>query len=478
MAAHGLLIGYAAILLPQLRRPGSSIPIDDASGSWIASILGFALVAGNFIVPTIMAKYGRRTANLASIAPMLIGWFCIILATNITTLLIARLLQGLAMGMSASLGPVLIGEYTSPSNRGAFLTFISLSIATGVLCVHSLGSFLSWQVTALAIALVVFADLLIVMHSPESPSWLADQGRYDECRTVFRWLRGDEEEDELEKMIEASRMAREAKEFENASSDTFGKKLRSNLGYINATMRKKEFYKPIFIMIHIYTLGQWAGANVISAYTIDLFTHIIGDDVNLPLIMITLDLQRIISNSIAVFVIRKVKRRTMLFSTVGINLFAFLSIAAYTYCKGHNLLPFDHPAIGIALIHVHMFSIATGTVPLPFIIAGEVFPLEYRSLAGGISVLFLSFNLFITVKTVPFLFKTIGIYGAYVLYASVVAYCLVVSLLFLPETKDRTLQEIEDEFRGRPLSPEELKFTQSLTYLTHNTDRRFSSPFV
>lgn len=194
--------------------------------------------------------------------------------------------------------------------------------------------------------------------------------------------------------------------------------------------------------------------------------------------MITLDIQRIISNSIAVFVIRKVKRRTMLLLTVGINLCAFLSLAGYTYCKGRNLLPFDHPAIGITLIHIHMFSIATGTVPLPFIIAGEVFPLEYRSLAGGISVLFLSLNLFITVKTVPILFKTIGIYGAYVLYASVVGYCLVVSLLFLPETKDRTLQEIEDEFRGRPLSPEELKFTQSLTYLQHNTDRRFSSPLV
>ncbi|CAH2218885.1 jg22700, partial [Pararge aegeria aegeria] len=478
MAAHGLLIGFAAILLPQLRKPDSVIPIDDASGSWIASILGFALVAGNFIVPTIMAKYGRRTANLASLAPMLVGWFFVILATNITTLLIARLLQGLAMGMSASLGPVLIGEYTSPMNRGAFLTFISLSIATGVLCVHTLGSFLTWQVTALVIACVVFADLLIVMYSPESPSWLADQGRYDECRHVFRWLRGHGEDDELEKMIEASKMVRDAKAFEKIS-DTLAKKLRSNFGYINTTMRKKEFYKPIFIMIHIYTLGQWAGANVISAYTIDLFKHIIGDGVNLPLIMITLDIQRILSNSMAVFVIRKVKRRTMLFATVGINLFAFLSIAVYTYCKGYNLLPFDHPAIGIALIHIHMFSIATGTVPLPFIIAGELFPLEYRSLAGGISVLFLSFNLFLTVKTAPFLFKTIGVYGAYILYASVVGYCLIVSLIFLPETKDRTLQEIEDEFRGRPLSPEELKFTQSLSYLNlYNTDRRFSSPLI
>ncbi|CAH2099323.1 unnamed protein product [Euphydryas editha] len=478
MAGHGLVMGFAAILLPQLRLPNSLIPIDDVSGSWIASILGFALVAGNFIVPSVMANYGRRTANLVSIAPMIIGWFCILTATNITALLIARFLQGLAMGMSASLGPVLIGEYTSPKNRGAFLTIISLSIATGVLFVHTLGSFFTWQVTALVIAFLVFADLLIVIYSPESPSWLADQGRYDECRKVFRWLRGDGEEDELEKMIEASKVFRETKSM-TEESGSFSKRLKRNLAYVNITIKKREFYKPIFIMIHIYTLGQWAGANILAAYTMDIFTNVIGTGANISVMIITLDIQRIISNTIAVFVIKKVKRRTMLFVTVSINLFAFLATAAYTYFKGQNMLPYDHPFIGIALIHIHMFSIATGTVPLPFIIAGELFPLEYRSLAGGLSVLFLSSNLFITVKTVPYLFKNVGIHGAYLLYAGVVTYCLVVALWFLPETKDRTLQEIENEFRGQPLSPEELKSTQSLTSFKHfNADRRCSSPVI
>lgn len=442
-----------------------------------ASILGFALVAGNFIVPSIMAKFGRRTANLVSIAPMISGWFCILTASSITTLLIARFLQGISMGMSSSLGPVLIGEYTSPKNRGAFLTVISLSIATGVLFVHTLGLYFTWQITALVIVFIVFGDLIIVIYSPESPSWLADQGRYDECRKVFKWLRGNEEDDELEKMIESSKIIREAKDL--AESGSFCTRLRRNIAYVNMTLRKKEFYKPIFIMIHIYTLGQWSGANLLASYTIKIFTNIVGTGSNISLMIISLGVQRIISNSVALFVIRKVKRRTMLFATVSINICAFLVTAAYTYFKSQNMLPYDHPFIGILLIHIHMFSIATGTVPLPFIIAGELFPLEYRSLAGGLSVLFLSSNLFITVKTAPYLFSNVGIYGAYLLYAGVVGYCLVVAWLFLPETKDRTLLEIENEFRGQPLSPEELKSTQSLTSLKHfNTDRRCSGPVI
>lgn len=426
-----------------------------------------------------MAKYGRRTANLVSITPMLIGWFCILLANSVPTLLIARFFQGISMGMSASLGPVLIGEYTSPKNRGAFLTSISLTISTGVLIVHTMGSYLTWQVTALVCAFIAFVDLLIVIYSPESPSWMADQGRFDECRKIFRWLRPEDEEGELEKMIEAAIIVREAKA-EVDLTESFGTKMKRNIAYFSVTVKKREFYKPIFIMMHIYTLGQWAGANILAAYTMDIFTNVIGTHINIPLLVITLDAQRIISNAGAVYVIKKINRRTMLFSTVGLNLCAFLATAAYTYAKGRNMLPFDHPMIGVVLIHIHMFTIATGTVPLPFIIAGELFPLEYRSLAGGISVLFLSSNLFITVKTVPFFFGTLGIHGAYVIYAIVVGYCLVVAYFFLPETKDRTLQDIEDEFRGRPLTVEELKSTQSLTSwkLKHNQDRRCSSPVV
>lgn len=478
MASHGLVMGFSAILVPQLQQPDSPIPVDYSTGSWIASIPGFALVVGNFIVPTIMAKYGRRTANLISIAPMITGWFNILLARNVSALLIARFNQGIAMGMSASLGPVLIGEYTSPNNRGAFLTSISLTIATGVLAVHTMGSYLSWQTTALVCAFIAFVDLLIVIYSPESPSWLADQGRYDECRKVFRWLRSEEEEEELERMIEAAIVVRESKADVNLS-ESFLNKVKRNVSHFCSTIMKREFYRPIFIMMHIYTLGQWAGANILAAYTVDIFTAVIGEDINMPLLIITLDAQRIVSNAAAIFVIKKIKRRTMLFSTVTLNLFAFISTAAYTYCKGRGLLPFDHPVIGIALIHIHMFTIATGTVPLPFIIAGELFPLEFRSLAGGISVLFLSTNLFIAVKTFSLLLKSIGIHGAYLIYAGVVAYCLVIAGFFLPETKDRTLQEIEDEFRGRPLTVEELKSTQSLTsWKLRSQDRRCSSPVV
>lgn len=409
-----------------------------------------------------MSKFGRKIANMTSIVIMIIGWACIVFATDISMMIIARLLQGLSMGMSTSLAPILIGEYTSPKNRGAFLTTMGLSMSTGTLIVHTVGSYMTWQWTALICAIITLGDLLIVTFSPESPSWLADKGKYEKCRKVFRWLRGEEEDDELNKMIESNKTAKEMANGTTAAK-SFKKRFRTNVVYIKKTITLKEFYKPIFIMAHMYIIAHWAGINLLSTYTLDTFHYVIGEDTNDALLIITLDIQRIISNIGAIFVIRKLKRRTMLFSTMAINILALLVTSLYTYLKINSLLSFDHQLIGILLIHVHTFAVVTGSLPLPMVISGEIFPLKFRSLAGGLSALFYSLNFFITVKTVPILFVNIGVYGAYLLYGVVLIYCVVVLWFSLPETKDKTLQDIENEFKGK--TDDDLKSAEPLTLL-------------
>ncbi|CAH2061113.1 unnamed protein product, partial [Iphiclides podalirius] len=446
LAGHGVANGFAAVLVPQLRRADSTIPIDHSTGSWIASVMGTTLVIGNFIIPFTMAKYGRRIANMASLVPMIMGWICIVLATNVPMLIFARLLQGLSMGMGTTLGPVLIGEYTSPKNRGAFLTVISVMISAGVLVVHTLGCYLHWQTAAIVCAFVTLADFIIVLLSPESPSWLADRGKHEESRRVFRWLRGDGEETELRRMVEATteKQSKPAGNISQSMLQTIVAKIR----YIETILKRKEFYKPIIIMIHIYMLSQWAGVNVLSTYIIDLLDVLVGNGVDIKLMVVALDSQRIVSNVVGVYLIKKRKRRTMLLAIGCLAMFAMLATALFSYLQTNQIITNDHRLIGILLLHLHMLSVGIGSLPISFIIAGELFPLEFRSLAGGISVLFHSSSFFIVIKTVPYLFNTIGLHGAYCLYTLVSGYCLMVAWWFLPETKDRTLQEIEDEFRG------------------------------
>ncbi|XP_068624633.1 facilitated trehalose transporter Tret1-like [Battus philenor] len=444
LAGHGVANGFMAGLLPQLRKPGSEIPINDESGSWIVSVAGFAFVVGNFVIPFVMGKYGRRTGNMVALVPMIIGWIFIALATNITMLILARLLHGLSIGMGTTLGPILIAEYTSPKKRGAFLTLISLMMSIGVLVAHTLGAYIHWQTTAVICVFITLANFVIVLLSPESPSWLADKGKIDESVKVFRWLRGNDEEDELKGIIEASSDRDENIQVKPSVSAM--KMFKEKWEYIKAMTKRKEFYKPIIIMIHIYILSQWAGVNILITYTVDLIDSLLGKEVDSALITISVDIQRCISNLLGVYVIKKTRRRTMLMVVGLLAIFAILMTAFYSYLKEENLLPFDHYMIGIILLHVHMMSVGLGTLTFSYIISGELFPMRFRSVAGGISVIFHSVGYVIITKTFPFLFKSIGLAGTYLLYAAITSYSLAISWWLLPETKDRTLREIEEEF--------------------------------
>ncbi|KAJ0171202.1 hypothetical protein K1T71_013401 [Dendrolimus kikuchii] len=455
LSQFGLVIGFAALLLPQLKASESTIPITDAAGSWIASIPTLALLIGNFTVPTIMAKYGRRTSNLISIIIMGIGWICTVTATSLAVLLIARFLQGTSLGMTTSLSSISIGEYTSPANRGAFLTTLSLMISAGTLLVHAAGSFLPWKSAALVCTCITLADFIIVSLSPESPSWLAEQGRYEECRVVFRWLRGDQEDDEVNKMIEANIVSR--KSGDQRSNDRFGR--MGNMATLIKTVKKKEFFKPIIIVIHMYILGAASGVNILAAYTTDIIADV-TTDINMSIAVVTLDIQRLVSNTIAILLIRRFKRRAVLFISSALNILTIFVIAIYSFLK--SIEAYTNTLLGIILINLQMFSITMGPLPLPFIISGELFTLEHRSLSGGISSAFLSVTLFTTMKTFPFLTQTIGLYGAYVIYGGVIIYCLAVVWFLLPETKGKTLQEIEDEFKGQRLNTDDVNTVKSL----------------
>lgn len=413
-----------------------------------ASIVGFALITGNIIITPLMDIAGRKKSHILTIIPVLAGWFLILLVNDVAGLIIARYLQGIAMGMLGPLGSIIIGEMTDPKNRGPFLTSVSLSLTIGVLFCHSLGTYFSWQQSALICSFITFTSCLLIIYTPESPSWLIAKGRIDEAREVFLWLRGDDDQqiDELEKMIAAQQMARKSSIEDRDVS--FCERIRHFCRYFARTVKKPEFYKPITIMVFLYVMFQFAGINVISSYATDIIKQVVGPEANAKAIMVALDIERLICNLLAVILMKTMKRRTLLFSSGIVCVLAYIGMAVYVYAKQTNNMPFDSQWIPLTLIGIYMFSLTVGISSIPFAVSGEIFPLEYRGLGSGISILALSLNFFVALKCFPVLTNSMGLPLTYCLYGGVVAVCLAVIWFLLPETKDRTLQEIEDSFRG------------------------------
>lgn len=399
--------------------------------------MGFALPIGALVGAALCSSLGVRGAGSISATLMVTCWLVTVCSRDVTLILIARAIQGLALGVTAIVSPAAVGEYAAPSRRGACLATISLAIASGVLFVHTIGFSFGWRRAALACSLVAFLDLLIIYHTPEAPGWLASRGRHDESRRAFIWLRGNEDKDELELMIRAEE--ERLSELQGDETSLWNRLINSL-----SVVRERSFYMPVTLMCHLYILNQWAGANILASYAGDVYREVSGPDVNIALLAISSGVQRIISNTIAVHVIGRFRRRPILFLTCGTNAAILFLIAVYVWWREETSVP-----IGFALIHAHVFTIATGSVPMPNVLAGELIPPRHRPLGGGLGVLVMSVNLFASVKTAPPLLAGPGLPVAYIIYGTVVTYCLVFLYFMLPETKDRTLLEIEEQFEGR-----------------------------
>ncbi|XP_072945970.1 facilitated trehalose transporter Tret1-like isoform X2 [Epargyreus clarus] len=436
------MLGFPAILLPQLREPLSPVSVTTAEESWIASIFALGMITGFFITSPIMDRLGRKKANYFVAVLSIVGWITFTLATDVKAFIAARILHGTAAGLLSTQSTVLLAECTSPRYRGAFLTTITLSQSLGILLVHFLGSLLSWQWTALVCISFPFVSLIMFIYSQESPSWLLSKGRYEEFQKVFRWFRGDVEEEELTSMLRARTMAQKNEETRpNVNMNGFAN--------LKEVIVKKEFYKPIIIMIHSNNLLHFAGGTLIVNYSTIVITLMMGPNVNAYFWTVFMDVLRILSNVIAIFLIHRFKRRTMLFSTGGLCVFCHVVLICYLYgsSKGWFEESLWVPVLFVSLL---LFSNAVGIVPIRNVMTGEVFPLRYRSIGGSIGFASGSIVMFIVLKTFPLLTDNLHLYGTYIVYGSVLVYSLLVMWILLPETKGKTLQQIEEEFKGKP----------------------------
>nr|XP_004926087.2 monosaccharide-sensing protein 3 isoform X1 [Bombyx mori] len=445
MMSYGMCIGFNASLFSELKKTGE-IPLDRDSESWLASLIGITTLIGALLTSFIIDSIGRRPAVITSSVLMVSGWISFSLASSLSILLVAKIFQGMSIGLGTTMGGVLIAEYSSPKYRGSFTATIQTAMLSGSLIAHSFGLFYNWHQISTILVFFALLGLLIAVFSPESPSFLATKGRYDDCRKVFRWLRGPNEEDELENMINTDMVVKETKK--GRRKKTTSKIIQKKLTYVITSFKKREFHIPVFIVIHLNAVNQFCGSLIHDIYAFDIHKALYGTDIYMFKVIASLDIQRILSTVLTVYLTSRVRRRPLLFTLVGLNILAYICEAGYIYARRHSILPFDHMAIGVFLHHFHYFTNGAGSMSLPTIISCELFPTADKGFCGLICSMVFSMFMFANIKSAPYLFALVGVEGTFCAYALLLLYCQVMLFYILPETKDKTLQEIEDKIRG------------------------------
>ncbi|XP_044764135.1 facilitated trehalose transporter Tret1-like [Coccinella septempunctata] len=426
----GICQGYSAILIPQLiLSPQYNITMEVSS--WLASLGAVTNPLGS-IASGVLAEYmGRKIAIQLTTIPFLLGWLCIGLSTQLKWIYIGRIITGIAAGM-ASASYTYVSEISTPESRGVLQALGPISASFGILLTYVSGYFFHWKYTALISIFFCIYTLISMTFLPESPAHLVkgkDTKKIFEAYLFFRRSNAKAQE-------EVEKHTSKTNEFYNS-----GKTWRD-------VFCSSETVKPFLILVTLFFLQEMSGIYSILFYTVNFFeeTHLDVDDF---LASIVVGGIRFFMSIVTAFLINKFARRVLcVVSSFGM---ACTLLPLLLYIRYYEMFPSGPkflPYLPLVSVIFNVFFSMLGMLPIPYILVGEYFPLRARSIMSGFVICIAQTFIFISVKIYPHMNALLGFSGT--LFTFFVASCVAVIFckFVLPETKDKSLEDIEEYFRG------------------------------
>ena len=417
------------------------IVTDENLSGWTNSCALLGCLAGSLATGLMSDKFGRKrllilAAFLFAASSVLTGW-----AGSLHQFILWRLAGGVAIGMASNLSPLYIAEIAPAAMRGRLVSLNQLTIVVGILAAQLLNLAIARNVPADATAaiiaqswngqfgwrwmftLVAAPSLMFLIGAllvPESPRWLVKNGRPDPAGKILSRIGGPAyalaEIGNIRQTIAAEEISRVR------LADLFAPKL----------------LRILLVGCGLAILQQWSGINVLFNYADNIFRHA-GFGVNTTLLFIVITG---VVNAAFTFVAlgtvdRWGRRRLMLFGCAGIAVAHGLTGLAYaSHLQGMAVLVFVLAAIG---------CYAMSLAPVTWVVISEIFPNRIRGTALSVAVSTLWIACFVLTFTFPFLEKGAGTGSTFWIYAAICAAGFVFVYLRLPETKNKSLEQIERE---------------------------------
>ena len=445
-ALGGLLFGYDWVVI------GSAKPFYEKFfqlGSeeligWANSCALIGCLFGSVVSGAMSDRFGRKkllvlAAVLFGASSILTGW-----ANTFSSFVFWRITGGVAIGIASNVSPTYIAEISPAPWRGRMVTLNQLTIVVGILGAQIVNWLIAekvpdgataemirqswngqygwrWMFTVVAIPAVVF--FVSALFIPESPRWLAKTGDQDGARRTLVRIGGKHYGDETLAEIQGALSA-------EAEGMVPWRELLT-----------PAILKVLLIGVALAVLQQWSGINIIFNYAEEiyrsagygvsgvLFNIVITGTINLVFTLIALTL-----------VDRVGRRSLMLFGCAGIALSHL--VLGLTYRAGIKGLP----VLIITLCTIGCYALSLA--PVTWVLISEIFPNRVRGIGVSISVSALWSASFVLTFTFPILNRVLGSAGTFWTYSGVCLAGLFFVFLRVPETKGKTLEEIEQELTG------------------------------
>ncbi|XP_061568170.1 solute carrier family 2, facilitated glucose transporter member 6 [Cololabis saira] len=450
----GYSLVYSSPVLPKFQSPDADprLRMDTEQAAWFGSIFSLGAVAGGLGAMLLNDLIGRKLSIMMSAVPSAIGYMLMGGAVDLWMLHLGRFLTGVAGGMTAASIPVYISEISHKKVRGALGSCPQITAVFGTLTLYVLGLVVPWRWLAVAGAIPAVVMVVLLTFMPYSPRRLLSLGREQQAEKALRWLRGSQYDTRTE-----------------LSAIQHSINMQPKITF--SQLATPIYYKPILISVVMRFLQQMTGITPILVYLEPIFAK---SNVSLKSSYdaAIVGLVRLLSVAVAASLMDRAGRKALLYTSSMLMFLSTLTLTMSSYgtpCPpvpappNHTVL--DHgPNFDISstlqLGHqtassliplistvVFIFGYAMGWGPITWLLMSEVLPLVARGVASGLCVTVSWLTAFALTHAFTHLTDSYGLYVPYLIFTVVCVFCLLFNAVCIPETRGRSLEEIENYFR-------------------------------
>lgn len=426
-ALGGILFGYdTAVIAGTTSFIKPYFLLDEYSLGWAVSCILVGCAAGAIIAGYLCDKLGRKKVLLLCAVLFAATGIITALSTTLTVFVTFRIIGGLAVGVAAMASPMYIAETVPAKWRGRLVSLYQLAIVSGILFAYTVNYFLAdtgennwrWMFAIQAVPSLLF--FLFLFMVPESPRWLIKNNETAKAATILTKIGGIAYCEEEKKSIGNS--------FSNKSNASIGE------------LFKPTFSKVIWLGIFIAIFQQVTGINAILYYVPEIFKNTGVSTENALLQSIGIGLVNLLFTVVAMWLVDKTGRRILLLSGCLIMCISLVVVALcflYQYFDNYLVLIF-------LMLYIAGFSASLGAVT--WVILSEIFPNRIRSLALSLCTLILWIADFVASFLFQVLNKKLGVPATLLIFASLCITYFFYIKFKVPETKGKTLEELEQQF--------------------------------
>ncbi|MEU6129411.1 sugar porter family MFS transporter [Saccharopolyspora sp. NPDC047091] len=397
----------------------------------VTSSLLLGAAAGALVGGRIADRAGRRPMLIGSAVVFVVGTLGSALTPDVPILVLSRVVLGLAVGAASVVVPLYISEMAPAQVRGRLVTFNGLMIVTGQLLAYVVNALLAeagawrWMLGLATIPAVLLGVGMLFL--PDSPRWYAGKQRPEQARAVLHRGRSPEEAERELAQITAAH-----------EQQPTGRGWRE--------LRSKWLRRVFFIGIGLAMLQQVTGVNTIIYFAPMLLTQTGLGEVASIAATISIGVISVLAALVGLLLMDRVGRRPLLLTgQAGVTSCLALLGLVFLLPTGASWVSYLTLTIMVVYMAFQQSSVSTVT----WLMITELFPLKIRGFAMGVAVLVLWLTNFVVALVFPPMVAAIGGSATFWVFAALNIGSLVFSVRLVPETKGRSLEELEADLRVR-----------------------------